>query len=325
MTTAQFAQSFIRRDLRQVLEDGEKCKPRRKIIGAFLYEDTTTLLFSRTNFGKSILAFQFAYAAVTGTHFAPCPALMNECEPMKVAVIDFELDEKMIMERHRKCLFHQNLDNVVYFHEQLEFKVKYGFELLKIIEEQVVEEQAKLVIIDNITRLLPDSRKPLKSTMLVSMLNRIRAKTGAAILVIGHTTKGNPAIGLQSVDYYGSAMIQNFFTEITYLDRTRTDKNKFFLCHAKTKQKECYDRIVPVFSRGEHLVTGLGFSFTKMRPLHKVQLPLQLEEPAKQRARNLSRYRRDILFLIEHGYSQHRIAAMFNVNQSSISRIVADT
>ena len=60
---------FIDRNFEEVVADGLKFPPRRKIAGAFLYEDTTTLLFSRTNYGKSLLAFQFAYAAATGSDF----------------------------------------------------------------------------------------------------------------------------------------------------------------------------------------------------------------------------------------------------------------
>jgi len=70
---------FQIRDIDTVVKDGRKKKIRRKICGAFLYENTTTLLFSRTNYGKSILAFQFAWAAATGTDFDPCAALCNEC------------------------------------------------------------------------------------------------------------------------------------------------------------------------------------------------------------------------------------------------------
>ena len=88
---------FQDRSIEEVLLAGALLKPRRKIAGAFLYEDTTTLLFSRTNYGKSILAFQFAYAAATGTDLDRCDALCNDCEPMKVLVIhpphDLRLEE----------------------------------------------------------------------------------------------------------------------------------------------------------------------------------------------------------------------------------------
>ena len=113
-------------------EHGKNCKERRKIVGAFLYEDTTTLLFSRTNYGKSLLVFQFAYAAATGSQFDPCAALCNDCEPMKVAVFDLELDNRVLWERHGAVLNDKNpyLKNLLYLHEKPDKRMMIGFELL---------------------------------------------------------------------------------------------------------------------------------------------------------------------------------------------------
>ena len=83
---------FQSRTIDQVFEDGLNTPRRKKIVGAFLYQNSTTYLFSRTNYGKSLLVFQFAYAAATGTNFYPCEALKNECDPMKVLVVDLELE-----------------------------------------------------------------------------------------------------------------------------------------------------------------------------------------------------------------------------------------
>jgi hypothetical protein len=51
---------FNSRNFIDVLLDGSNAPPQRKIGSAFLYEDTTTYLFSRTNYGKSLLVFQLA-------------------------------------------------------------------------------------------------------------------------------------------------------------------------------------------------------------------------------------------------------------------------
>ncbi|MEI6901061.1 MAG: AAA family ATPase, partial [Bacteroidota bacterium] len=263
---------FQSRQFEQVLEHGQNCKERRKIVGAFLYEDTTTLLFSRTNYGKSLLVFQFAYAAATGSSFDSCAALSNECEPMKVLVVDLELDSRVLWERHGAVLNDKNpyLQNLYYLHEKADRTMMIGFELLDKIEQAAVEHEAKLVIIDNISKLLPDALKPDTATIVIAMLNRIRINTGASILVIGHTTKGNPRVCIQPTDYYGSAMLQNFFNELSFLDAAK-DGN-FFLCHSKTKHKECFNQTVPVFSRGDHQRVGVGFTFCNLQNLIDIQL-----------------------------------------------------
>ena len=311
---------FRDRSFDQVLEDGLKHPPRRKICGAFLYEDTTTLLFSRTNYGKSILVFQFAYAAATGTSIDPCSALVNDCEPMKVLVVDLELEDRDLAQRHMAVKNNRNpyLSNLRYLHEKVENDMQLGFQLLDKIEQAAIQHEAKLVIIDNISKLLPDALRPDIATMITSMLNKIRKVTNCSILVIGHTTKGNPLVCIQPTDYFGSAMLQNFFSELSYLDATK-DGN-FFLCHSKTKQKEIYNQTVPVFSRGDHRL-GLGFTFLSLQPLSEIQLPFTL--PVIKKPRNMKFFSREIFSLSDSGFSLAEIATVFDVHKSTVSRVLS--
>lgn len=313
---------FQIRPFAQVIEDGSKEKPRRKITGAFLYEDTTTYFFSRTNYGKSLLAFQIGYSAATGTSLYPCAALINECEPMKVVVVDLEMDAKTLFDRHGQAISNANpelLKNLVYLHEKIDKKVVVGFDLLDKIEKAAIDNNAKLVIIDNISKLLPDSLKSDIVTMVISTLNRIRAKTGAAFLVIGHTTKGDYRTAISPTSYYGSAMLQNFFTEMFFLDTTKD--GRFFLCHAKTKRAECYSLTVPVFTRGTHPAIGVGFTFESLQPLYDVQLPLAIMNSAGSKKRNLTQFVKEIQILDKADIKRSRIAELFNVNRSAISHI----
>jgi RecA-family ATPase len=316
---------FESRQFEQVLEHGKNCKERRKIVGAFLYEDTTTLIFSRTNYGKSLLVFQFAYAAATGSSFDSCEVLCNECEPMKVLVVDLELDSRVLWERHGAVLNNKNpwLQNLYYLHEKADKKMMIGFELLDKIEQAAIAHEAKLVIIDNISKLLPDALKPDTATMVIAMLNRIRIITGASILVIGHTTKGNPRVCIQPTDYYGSAMLQNFFNELSFLDMTK-DGN-FFLCHSKTKHKECFNQTVPVFSRGEHHRVGVGFTFCNLQNLIDIQLPMMLTPNKSGRSGNLTDFRKEIGTLLSGGITHAQIAKVFGVSRSAVSHFLSNT
>jgi hypothetical protein len=310
---------FQVRDFEQVILDGGMEKPRRKICGAFLYEDTTTLLFSRTNYGKSMLAFQFAWCAATGTNLDPCNALLNECEPMKVMVVDLELDDRDLFERHGAVLQSGNpyIHNLLYLHEKIDNKMMVGYALIDKIEKSAVAHQAKLVIIDNISKLLPDALKPDTATFIIAMLDRVRRINGCSILVIGHMTKGNPRICIQPTDYYGSAMLQNFIHELFFLDMTRD--GSFFLCHSKTKHEECYMQNVPVFSRGRHPRFGIGFNYISLQSLSDIQLPEMLVPQVKQRPRNLSAFKKDINILLDAGRSQSDIARFANVTPSAVN------
>ena len=296
--------------------------PQRKIGGAFLYEDTLTYLFSRTNYGKSILVFQLAYAAATGTSFAD-KVLQNECPPMKVLVVDLELDARAIISRHGTAIKRMDsalVGNLLYLHEKVEKRMLLGFDLLDKIEDAAIQSGAQLVIIDNISKLLPNSLKPETVTLVINALNQIRLRTGASMLVIGHTTKGNPQTAVQPTDYFGSSMVQNFFYEVSFLDRT-TD-GKFFLCHSKTKHQECYTEEVPVFIRGDHPVTGLGFNYECNRTLKDIQLPFAFQTGSRQKKKNLNCYIKEILILGQGGISHSVIADIFGVSRNSIYRIL---
>ena len=268
-----------------------------------------------------MLAFQFGYAAATGSDFDRCDAFKNECEPMKVIMIDLELDHKTLAKRHKIILQDPNplISNFIFLHERLENKVLISFDLLDQIEAAAIRDHAKLIIIDNISKLLPDAVRPEVATMVISILNRIRFNTGASILVIGHTTKGNPKCAIQPNDYFGSSMIQNFFSELFYLDKTK-DGN-FFLCNAKTKDKDSFEHFVPVLMRGDHHRVGVGFTFCNIQALADIQLPFALEQHKPHRSRNLNEFKDCVDLLLSHGNTQTRVADFAGVTPSSISHL----
>ena len=192
----------------------------------------------------------------------------------------------------------------------------FGFPMLNRIEKEAIEFEAKLVIIDNISKLLPDPLKPDNASCVVDVLNRIRLKTGASILVIGHTTKGNPKVCIQPTDYYGSAMLQNFFHELFFIDKTKD--GKYFFCHSKTKHKKISELNVPVFSFSDQTRFGLGFEYISLQALSEIQLSEKLITPVIHRPRNLSDFKPQIISLMDSGYSQSDIARFANVSPSAI-------
>lgn len=315
---------FLSRDFQTLCRDGANTRKQKKIVGPFLYEDTTTYLFSRTNYGKSLLVFQFAYASATGTSFDPSSCFVNQCPPKKTLVVDLELDAREIFNRHGSALAAMSgaaSENLIYLHEKVDNKIILGFDLLAKIEDAAITHKAELVIIDNMSRLLPDSLKPDLVTMLISSLNKIRQKTGASILVIGHTTKGNPKVAIQPTDYFGSSMVQNFFYEVSYIDTT--PDGKFFFSHTKTKHEESFIKEVPVFTRGLHPVVGIGFNFEAIRPLTEVQLPYVLpQQQPNTKKRFINEFENELQILKQANISITRIAEFSNFKKSSVYRFL---
>lgn len=314
---------FQSRTFSQVIEEGSLEKVKHKIFGAFLYEDTNTYFFSRTNTGKSMLAFQIGLAAATGSSFNDCKALRNESEPMKVLVVDLENDPGTITFRH--SLAKDNFDpalleNLVYLHENPGVKPVFSYEMLNKIYLAAFEHKANLIILDNISRILPDLLKAEDVARVIEFMKHIRLTIGASFLVIGHTTKADVRTAITPQSYYGTSSLQNFFREIFYLDSTTN--GDFFLCQSKTKYEEQYNKEVPVLTRGSHPIAGVGFTYQTMRTISDIQLPFSFSPEPRQRKRDLNAYSKQILLLAEKNTSCQVIADIFDVDRRSIYRVL---
>ena len=324
MTTENTNNYFLVRPITQVIEEGRLEKPRRKIIGAFVREDTLSYFYAPPNYGKSMCVFQFAYAAATGTSLADCDALKNECEPKVVLAVDLEMDAQTLYERHEAVLNAadpQLLENLIYLHEPVSEKPLFNYDLLMKILDVATEKKAELIIIDNISKLLPDLLKAEEVTRFIEFLNRMRIQTKASIVIIAHTIKFNSNVAVQQNSFYGSSMIGNFFKEMFYLDQTKD--GKYFLCQTKTKHREVYNTTVPVFTLGDHPVVGTGFTYESLMSLTDVQLPLSImQEKSTARKYNLTNYRRELLMMEQAGIKRNIIAEICNVGKSAITKIL---
>src|SRR5664279_5416884 len=139
---------FQIRPIAQVISDGKQAKPRRKLIGAFIYEDTNTYFYAPPNYGKSMAVFQFAYAAATGTSVDNCMAMQNECEPKIVLAVDLEMDAQTLYERHEAVVNSTDpelLQNLIYLHEPVGEKPLFNYDLLQKILNIALDTKAQLI------------------------------------------------------------------------------------------------------------------------------------------------------------------------------------
>ncbi len=267
--------------------------------------------------------FQAAYCAATGTAFAPCQALMNECGPKVVVVADLENDDFMISDRHAAVLSatdHLLLENMIYLHEPVGIAPLFNYDLLQKILDVAMEKKAEVIIVDNISKLASDLLHPEQTTRFIECLERIRLLTGAALVVVGHTIKHNTTLAVQPTSYYGTSMLIDYFKEMFYLDRTK--QGNYFLAQVKSKHRETYKTEVPVFSFGDHPVLGTGFDFLALKSLSDIQLPLSLAAPSQGRKNNLARYQRELMLMEQAGIKRSIIAEICDVSRGTISKIL---
>ena len=102
----------------KLISEASKISKPNRIFGAFLNNQTITFIFSRSNYGKSILAFIIASYAVTGTSINNHPSVKNYSPPTTVLLIDLETPEKSFQRRYetiRNSMHHEFKKNFKIF------------------------------------------------------------------------------------------------------------------------------------------------------------------------------------------------------------------
>lgn len=192
-----------------------KNRPIPKMLFSELwYENETCILFASTNVGKSILALQISNAVSKGVNI---DGFRMEAEAQEVLLFDFELSDKQIENRYSNeysdhYIFSKNLIRIEINPEQeipSQFKNFETF-LCHSIEKTVVESNAKIIVIDNITYLNSDTEKGKEAQPLMSFLNRIKKKYDLSVLVLAHSPKRDASKPITINDLSGSSKLGQF-------------------------------------------------------------------------------------------------------------------
>lgn len=195
--------------------DEAKNRPIPKMLfNELWYENEICILFADTNLGKSILALQISNALSKGVCVL---GFKMETTAQKVLYFDFELSDKQIENRYSDqysghYIFSPNLLRVEINPEQEippEFKDFDEF-LCHSLEKAIIDQNAKIIVIDNLTYLKTDTEKAKDALPLMKFLNSIKKKHNLSILVLAHTPKRDASKPLTKNDLSGSKMLMNF-------------------------------------------------------------------------------------------------------------------
>lgn len=192
-----------------------KNRPIPKMLFSELwYQNEICILFADTNLGKSILALQISNALSKGISIE---GFKMEVPAQKVLYFDFELSDKQIENRYsdkysKHYVFSSNLLRVEINPEQEipeEFKDFDDF-LCHSLEKAIIEQNARIIVIDNLTYLKTDTERAKDALPLMKFLNSIKKKYNLSILVLAHTPKRDASRPLTKNDLSGSKMLMNF-------------------------------------------------------------------------------------------------------------------
>ena len=197
----------------QVIMDAKNRPPRRRLFGQLWFEGENNILFSDTNLGKTILAYQIANSISSGRSIL---GLAMEAPAQKVAYCDFELSEMQFLKRYSGddgsiYKFSPNLLRVE-IDPDAECPQGYSFEdyLKMSLEKVAVDHGVKIFVIDNITYLNNETEKASFALPMMRWLKDFRRKYDLSILILAHTPKRDPSRPITKNDLAGSRMTMNF-------------------------------------------------------------------------------------------------------------------
>ena len=271
---------------------------------AMWYEGEACCLFADTNVGKSIYAVQIAESiARTGR---------------KVLYFDFELSDKQFQLRYTAenqiYKFSENLFRATLNPEAI-IMGNYEQTLNKAMEEIVIESDAKVLIIDNLSFICMNSEKGESASELMLSLLNLKRKHELSILVLAHTPKRLMYNPLTQNDLAGSKKQINFFDSAFAIGKSVKDEGLRCVKQIKTRNGEIvYGADNVIVYQIEKIDAFLQFV--------KVEETTEKKHLCEKTEEEVEKLRNEIKSLSSRGYSCREIAKKINVSKSQVNRIL---
>lgn len=247
--------------------DGAKLRPIPKMLFSELwFENELCILFSDTNLGKSALAIQIANSISKGFNI---DGFKLEIVPQKVLYFDFELSDKQLEKRYSDNFqdhyeFNRNFLRAEINPEQdtpAEFQNFEEF-LCNSIEQTIITQNVKILIVDNLTYLKNDTEKAKDALQLMKMLNSLKRKYALSILVLAHTPKRDATKPISKNDLSGSKMLMNFCDSCFAIGESFRESGLRYLKQIKQRNTEqIYDTNKVIICKIENPSNFLQFNF----------------------------------------------------------------
>lgn len=307
---------FLVKDANKWLEDSKSRPIPQMLFDKLWFEHELCILFADTNLGKSILAVQIADGISRGVSILSLPM---EATAQKVLYFDFELSDKQFEARYsNNYTDHYTFsNNLIRIEINPDAKMEEGdtFEdwLKRSIIAVIERENAKIVIIDNLTYLRQGTENAKDALPLMKDLKELKNKYDLSILVLAHTPKRNLSNPITRNDLQGSKMLINFCDSCFAVGESTQGKNTRYI--KQIKQRNCepvYDAknvIVCEISKSDNFLmfefSGFGFESEHLR-----QLTDSDRQSIIDRAKELS----------GHGRTQRQIANELGISVGCVNK-----
>lgn len=225
-------QMFQVRGANDRIEDARLLSAPRKLYKntSLIFENELTILFASTGVGKTIKAVQMA----------------NEiAKTDKVLYFDLELSDVQFRNRYSDEFVgdFQFSDNLFVVNFQRGFSlpsgVTYDDYFLESLENLITETGAKIVFVDNMTRLISaDTDKAQSAKPLMDRLNELKFNYDLTMVLLEHTRKTNNTQPISVNDLQGSKFKANFADAVFCIGESAKDKNFRYIKQLKVRSAE---------------------------------------------------------------------------------------
>ena len=197
----ELPRAFVGQTMNECLEEAMTLEVPNMLFGEFIFEEELTILYTKPNVGKSMLALQIANAITQGDSIM---GLVNEADPQPVLYYDLELSQMQLLARYSEK--YKDSEGKRKYKEPYRFndalhRFKFGNDsipkdwdrsefLFENIKRDCEEKNAKVVVIDNISWLsMKGLEKMEDAKKLLRMLLDLCDKHKYTVIVIAHTPK----------------------------------------------------------------------------------------------------------------------------------------
>ena len=290
------------------------------LFSEFWVENEICILFADTNVGKTILAVQIANSISKGI---PIEGFKMEAEKQKVIYFDFELSAKQFQVRYTceycsyENKYYQFDENFIRAEIDQDYEYAFGKDKVDAIIKQVeicaFENDAKIIVIDNITYINDDVETAKFAAPLMKSLKTLKKTYGYSILVVAHTPKRDLSKALSINDLAGSKQLANFTDSCFAINKSSREEELRYIKQLKVRFSgllygtdnivEC--NIVKKSNILEFEYKGFG--------LEQAHLKERTLEESEQRLIEAKSYKDD-------GWTNVKIANHFNVTEGAVRK-----
>jgi hypothetical protein len=288
------------------------------LFSEFWFEGELCILFADTNVGKSILAVQIGNSISKGERIKD---FKLEAPKQSILYFDFELSDKQFENRYSKDFdnhydFDENFIRVE-INPDAEIPAQLTFEdfLNNSLERSIIETNAKILIIDNITYLKNETEKAKDALPLMKHLKELKTRYRLSILALAHTPKRDISKVITRNDLQGSKMLINFCDSSFSIGESIADKNLRYIKQIKSRNTEL------IFDTENIIVCQIDKpdNFLKFEFVNYGSEREHLKLPSDDDKEKLTG---QIIELDQQGQSLREIAAELGISHMKVNRIL---